>query len=177
MNHVAHIYFIGRGWGGGIRTHAWRSQSPLPYRLATPHYMGYLCNRVIIKKWGGISDSNRWPPVPQTGALTNWTNPTIIWRAWRDSLLDAKQFTELFLDKSFCLLCSQTFVSRFSPSQAVITFGALGGTRTFDLPLRRRLLYPAELQTRIWSGWRESNPRVQLGRLTFYHWTTPAFNS
>ena len=24
------------GWGGRIRTSAWRSQSPLPYRLATP---------------------------------------------------------------------------------------------------------------------------------------------
>ena len=27
---------------------------------------------------------------------------------------------------------------------------------------------------RIWSGWWESNPRIQLGRLVFYHWTTPA---
>ena len=26
----------------------------------------------------------------------------------------------------------------------------------------------------IWSGWWESNPRFQLGRLEFYHWTTPA---
>ena len=25
-----------------------------------------------------------------------------------------------------------------------------------------------------WSGWWESNPRYQLGRLEFYHWTTPA---
>ena len=25
-----------------------------------------------------------------------------------------------------------------------------------------------------WSGWRESDPRDQLGRLEFYHWTTPA---
>ncbi len=25
-------------WGGWIRTNAWWSQSPLPYRLATPHY-------------------------------------------------------------------------------------------------------------------------------------------
>ena len=24
------------GWGGGIRTPAWRFQKPLPYRLATP---------------------------------------------------------------------------------------------------------------------------------------------
>ena len=29
----------------------------------------------------------------------------------------------------------------------VLLFGALEGTRTPDLPLRRRLLYPAELQT------------------------------
>ena len=30
--------------------------------------------------------------------------------------------------------------------------------------------------TRIsnWSGWRESNPRVQFGRLTGYHYITPA---
>ena len=28
---------------------------------------------------------------------------------------------------------------------------------------------------RMWSGWWESNPRGQLGRLEFYHWTTPAF--
>lgn len=27
----------------------------------------------------------------------------------------------------------------------------------------------------VWSGWRESDPRNQLGRLGFYHWTTPAF--
>ena len=26
------------------------------------------------------------------------------------------------------------------------------------------------------SGWWESNPRDQLGRLEFYHWTTPAYN-
>ena len=27
-----------------------------------------------------------------------------------------------------------------------------------------------------WSGWWESNPRSQLGRLKFYHWTTPAID-
>ena len=34
-------------------------------------------------------------------------------------------------------------------SQLIVgsVFGALEGTRTPDLPLRRRLLYPAELQT------------------------------
>ena len=61
-----------------------------------------------------------------------------------------------------------------------------GGIRTHDLRLRRPLLYPAELQTLmqisfcnvltfLWeSGWWESNSRIQLGRLVFYHWTTPA---
>ena len=58
------------------------------------------------------------------------------------------------------------------------------GIRTLDLLLRRQLLYPTELRAQIrpspheegrpWSGWWESNPRSQLGRLEFYHWTTPA---
>ena len=26
----------------------------------------------------------------------------------------------------------------------------------------------------IWSGWRESNPRIQLGKLLLCHWATPA---
>ncbi len=29
-----------RGWGGRIRTSAWRNQNPLPYRLATPQRAG-----------------------------------------------------------------------------------------------------------------------------------------
>jgi hypothetical protein len=28
------------GWGGWIRTSAWRYQKPLPYRLATPQHRG-----------------------------------------------------------------------------------------------------------------------------------------
>ena len=52
--------------------------------------------------------------------------------------------------------------------------GAPCWIRTSGLLLRRQLLYPAELKAQKWSGWWESNPRVQLGRLTFYHWTTPA---
>src|SRR5262249_19347991 len=29
------------GWGGRIRTSAWRNQNPLPYHLATPHRTGF----------------------------------------------------------------------------------------------------------------------------------------
>ncbi len=58
-----------------------------------------------------------------------------------------------------------------------ILFYEPGGIRTPDPRLRRPLLYPTELliqkKTKK-SGWWESNSRVQLGRLTFYHWTTPA---
>ena len=59
--------------------------------------------------------------------------------------------------------------------------GAPGEIRTPDTRLRRPLLYPTELQAHYiayalmwWSGWWESDPRNQLGRLVFYHWTTPA---
>ena len=29
----------------------------------------------------------------------------------------------------------------------------------------------------LWSGYRESNPGIQLGRLVFYHLTTPAYGA
>ena len=35
------------------------------------------------------------------------------------------------------------------------------------------LVYPKKGKKK-WSGWRESNPRDQLGRLGLYHWATPA---
>src|SRR5271169_2900665 len=30
------------------------------------------------------------------------------------------------------------------------------------------------LRRRFWSGWRESNPRIDLGKVTGYHYITPA---
>ena len=35
---------------------------------------------------------------------------------------------------------------------------------------------PFGLSQFMWSGWRESNPPVQLGKLAFYRWTTPAYS-
>ena len=35
---------------------------------------------------------------------------------------------------------------------------------------------PARTLACLWSGWRESNPPVQLGKLAFYRWTTPAYS-
>lgn len=43
------------GWGGWIRTSAWRIQSPLPYRLATPQYArGFGLSRPLegLSRWG-----------------------------------------------------------------------------------------------------------------------------
>src|SRR5208337_1249197 len=39
---------INTGWGGRIRTSAWRNQNPLPYRLATPQ----LAERLVRTKSG-----------------------------------------------------------------------------------------------------------------------------
>ena len=51
-------------WGSWIRTNAWRSQSPLPYRLAIP------------QKWKGEWwESNPRMPEPQSGALTTSPHP------------------------------------------------------------------------------------------------------
>lgn len=68
------------GWGGRIRTYECSSQSAVSYRLTTPQCIRFskrkrrpYCLTGLRRrlKWGGISDSNRWSPVPQTGALTN----------------------------------------------------------------------------------------------------------
>ena len=53
--------------------------------------------------------------------------------------------------------------------------GAWSRTRTYDRSVNSRLLYQLSYSS-VWSGWWESNPRSQLGRLKFYHWTTPAFH-
>ena len=49
---------------------------------------------------------------------------------------------------------------------------------TSSLPWMRSTIWAmrALFPNNLWSGWWESNPRDQLGRLEFYHWTTPAFN-
>lgn len=43
-------------WGGRIRTYEWRIQSPLPYHLATPHYLvGALYHKRVVPQAGFYS--------------------------------------------------------------------------------------------------------------------------
>lgn len=77
------------------------------------------------------------------------------------------------------------------PRWAGVFCGAPQRTRTFDRPLRRRLLYPTELGVHLqghaneqklparepslfWSGITDSNRGQKLGRLLCYHYTNPA---
>ena len=41
-----------KNWGGRIRTYEWRSQSPQPYHLATPHYFENKNNNLTLGKKG-----------------------------------------------------------------------------------------------------------------------------
>jgi hypothetical protein len=62
------------GWGGRIRTCAWRHQKPLPYRLATPQQgpdlAGAKAYNASVVKWNpanplavGIGQSSAYPPL------------------------------------------------------------------------------------------------------------------
>ena len=48
----------------------------------------------------------------------------------------------------------------------------LEGRCSIQLSYRLKLY---RISIKLKSGWWESNPRDQLGRLEFYHWTTPAY--
>ena len=49
MQFKLHLFDLYGIWGGRIRTCEWRSQSPLPYRLATPQYLNYLIIERLYK--------------------------------------------------------------------------------------------------------------------------------
>ena len=55
-----------------------------------------------------------------------------------------------------------------------VSTGAHNRIWTGDLFLTKEVLYPWAMWAGLWSGWWGSNPHHQLGRLRFYHWTTPA---
>ena len=50
-----------RGWGGRIRTSAWRNQNPLPYHLATPQRRagGWLARAIPLEP--GVRGGNSPP--------------------------------------------------------------------------------------------------------------------
>lgn len=47
-------------------------------------------------------------------------------------------------------------------------------TRALHFGYRKSPERVSRVEALDWSRWRESNPRFQLGKLTFCHWTTPA---
>ena len=96
-------------------------------------------------KWGGRWESNPRPQGPQSCALTNWATPAILVR------LKGFEPLTLGLEGRCSILLSYRCIP-FCPQNIV----------------------PKLFCCIVWSGWWESDPRSQLGRLEFYHWTTPA---
>ena len=73
-------------WKGGL----WSTASPYEAQLALHEAALRAMKRSLFrlhvflpgiraKKWGGRPDSNRRPPGPQPGALTNWATSTILY--------------------------------------------------------------------------------------------------
>ena len=123
---------------------------------------------------GGYRDSNPRPPEPQSGALTNCAIPTIK-RIRRDIILSDSTSLKGFEPPTHGLegRCSIQLIYR------LICF-FVETAKQIDISL-----FPAEAYRQlpgtsafasVQSGWWESNPRIQLGRLVFYHWTTPAYS-
>ena len=125
-------FFVGRGsW---IWTSEWGSQSPLPYRLATPLYgerksrdRDFSQSRFLVGWVMGLE-----PTTPGTTIRCYYQ------LSYTHHMARQKGFEPL----TYCLEGSCSIL--------------LSYWRIF------------------WSGWWESNPHDQLGRLGFYRWTTPA---
>ena len=121
----------------------------------------------------------------------NWATSPCYWASWiRTSECQNQNLVPYRLAIAQQSAVAKGWIEGFEPSASRATIWRANqlrhthhrnvseGIRTPDPRLRRPLLYPAELQIHTFlhrkSGWWESNPRPQLGRLMFYHWTTPA---
>ena len=63
LKHITSLFIY--GWDGWIRTIGMTESKS----VALP--LGDIPKYISIILWGGRSDSNRWPPEPQSGALSN----------------------------------------------------------------------------------------------------------
>ena len=117
-------------------------------RMKKPTFLRY--DRNIRFGWGGIhlnyTKSNRL----QTGALLGMGR-VFAWREYGDACRRSASHLRLRMPCEPASCDARRFCPYYTKSNRLPT-----GACCF------------------WSRWRESNPRSQLGKLKFYHWTTSA---
>ena len=151
------------GWGGRIWTYACGSQSPVPYRLATPHR----CNEVLVAGVLGFEPRNVGVRVP---CLTAWRHPKITFRlGWVRGFEPMTSRATIWRSTNWAIPTTLGLFNWFER-----TNGASGGIRTPDLCLRRALLYPAELQTHTFDFFLQVRIPAFLGWA--YWWTSRGSN-
>ena len=110
--------------------------------------------------WWELTGSNRWPSACKADALP----------------------TELNLQKWWLVRDSNPWMHAWKACELTVSPTSHMALEVGLEPTTDRLTADCSTNWAIqaysikWSGWWESNPRSQLGRLKFYHWTTPALN-
>ena len=124
--------------------------------------------------WLGWQDLNLRMPESKSGALTTWRHPNVVWK-----LVGRAERIELTTSRATIWRSNQLSYARHILVRLkrfeLLTHG-LEGRCSIQLSYRRirRHVHTFAPACFFWSGWWESDPRGQLGRLEFYHWTTPA---
>ena len=148
---------------------------------ANPTKKSLSCHKWRESDWLGWQDLNLRMPESKSGALPLGYSPIERQRQWRPLPLSKIMgwIMRFELTASRATIWRSNQLSYIHHIILVRLTGiepatyCLEGSCSIQLSYKRKWNKKEGVRKK-WSGWWESNPHNQLGRLGFYHWTTPA---